>query len=138
MVWYKKIEPQYAFGYGLSYTAFNLSDIKINTSKFNVNDTITVSCNVTNSGNFEGSEVVQVYIGKNNSKVKRALKELKGFEKVNLKKGESHKVNIEIPVNSLAYYNEEKSNWDIEKGEYIIYVGNASNSITKTLVVNIK
>lgn len=134
----KKIEPRYAFGYGLSYTTFNLSDIKTNTTKFNTKDTIIISCNVTNSGGFDGSEVVQVYIGKEKSSVKRALKELKGFEKVHLKKGVSHNISIEIPVSSLAYYNEEKSNWDIEKGEYIIYVGNASNNITKTLVVKIK
>lgn len=134
----KKIEPQYAFGFGLSYTNFNLTDIKTNATKFNINDTITVSCNVTNSGDFDGSEVVQVYVGKKNSKVKRALKELKGFEKIHLKKGASHKVNIEIPISKLAYYNENKSSWDIEAGDYLIYVGNASNHITENILVKIK
>lgn len=134
----KKIEPQYAFGFGLSYTNFNLTDIKTNATKFNINDTITVSCNVTNSGDFDGSEVVQVYVGKKNSKVKRALKELKGFEKIHVKKGASHKVNIEIPISKLAYYNENKSSWDIEAGDYLIYVGNASNHITENILVKIK
>lgn len=134
----KKIEPQYAFGFGLSYTNFNLTDIKTNATKFNTNDTITVSCNVTNSGDFDGSEVVQVYVGKKNSKVKRALKELKGFEKIHVKKGASHKVNIEIPISKLAYYNENKSSWDIEAGDYLIYVGNASNHITENILVKIK
>lgn len=134
----KKIEPQYAFGFGLSYTNFNLTDIKTNATKFNTNDTITVSCNVTNRGDFDGSEVVQVYVGKKNSKVKRALKELKGFEKIHVKKGASHKVNIEIPISKLAYYNENKSSWDIEAGDYLIYVGNASNHITENILVKIK
>lgn len=134
----KKIEPRYAFGYGLSYTNFSLSDVKTNTNKFKENDTVTISCNVSNTGNFDGSEVVQVYVGKKNSKVKRALKELKGFEKVTLNKGESKRVSINIPVSSLAYYNESKSDWDIEKGDYTIYIGNASNNISKSINVKVK
>ncbi|WP_298554750.1 glycoside hydrolase family 3 C-terminal domain-containing protein [uncultured Algibacter sp.] len=134
----KKIEPQYAFGYGLSYSEFSISNIKTNTNKFNTNDTIKVSCTIKNNGNYDGAEVVQVYVGKKKSKVKRALKELKGFNKVSIQSGNTKTINIDIPVSTLAYYSEDKSDWDIEKGDYIIYVGNASNNITKTLPIIIK
>ncbi|SFD13084.1 beta-glucosidase family protein [Algibacter pectinivorans] len=134
----KKIEPQYAFGYGLSYTEFSISNIKTDNTKYSINDTITVTCNVTNIGKLEGAEVVQVYVGKPKSKVKRALKELKGFHKILLNSGSSKNVNINIPVSSLAYYDDSMANWNIEKGDYIVYVGNASNNITKQLKVSIK
>lgn len=134
----KKIEPEYAFGYGLSYTNFSLSNIKTNTTKYSKDDTINVSCKVTNTGNINGAEVVQVYVGKKKSKVKRALKELKGFEKLNLEAGKANTVSINIPVSTLAYYDESKSEWNIEKGDYIIYVGNASNNITKQIKVSVK
>ena len=84
-----------------------------------------------------GSEVVQVYIGKKNSKVKRALKELKGFKKISVLEGESKKIEIKIGVNKLAFYDEKTSNWSIEKGEYTVYVGNASDHIIKELKINI-
>ncbi|MFS4483910.1 beta-glucosidase [Hyunsoonleella sp. 2307UL5-6] len=134
----KKIEPEYAFGFGLSYTNFSLSNIKTNATKYGKDDTINVSCKVTNTGNISGAEVVQVYVGKKKSKVKRALKELKGFEKLNLEAGKSNTVSINIPVSALAYYDESKSEWNIEKGDYIIYVGNASNNIIKQIKVSVK
>ncbi|WP_396602263.1 beta-glucosidase [Algibacter sp. R77976] len=133
----KNIEPRYAFGYGLSYSSFSISNVETNKKKYNTEDVITVSCNVNNVGNESGAEVVQVYVGKKKSKVKRALKELKGFSKVNIQSGNTKTVSIDIPVSALAYYNEDKSDWDIEKGAYIIYVGNASNNITKTLPISI-
>ena len=90
-----------------------------------------------NTGKFEGKEVVQVYIGKVNSKVNRAKKELRGFKKVFVKVNKSEKTEIEIPVKNLAYYNEIDSNWEIEKGDYIIYVGNASNNILDKIIITI-
>ena len=134
----KKIEPQYAFGYGLSYTEFNISNIKTDNTKYNLKDTITISCEVKNTGEFEGAEVVQVYVGKPKSNIKRALKELKGFQKVNLKKGESKTIEISIDVKNLSFYDESISDWNFEKGKYIIHVGNASNNIIKTIPVSIK
>jgi beta-glucosidase len=134
----KKIEPEFAFGYGLSYTNFSISDISTDKKKYSLEDTIKVSCSVNNLGNTDGSEVAQVYIGKQKSKVKRALKELKGFKKVTLKKGDSKTININIPINTLAYYNESISDWEVEKGEYTLYIGNASNSITKKIKVRIQ
>ena len=134
----KKIKPLYAFGYGLSYTTFNISNLKTEKKVYTQKDTIAVSCTVNNTGNSDGSEVVQVYIGKPKSKVKRALKELKGFQKVNLKSGKESTVIIEIPVSSLAFYDESISDWNLEKGDYYVYVGNASDNISNRLTVTIK
>ena len=123
----KKIIPQFAFGHGLSYTSFKLSDVITDKKSYTSSDTIKVSCVVTNIGNVTGAEVVQVYLGKVNSKVKRAVKELKGFKKVD----------ISIEVNKLAFYDETISNWNIEKGDYIIYIGNASDNILKEIIITV-
>ena len=133
----KKITPNFAFGHGLSYTSFDLSKINSNKKSYSVKDTIKISCEVKNTGVVEGSEVVQVYIGKKNSKVKRALKELKGFKKISVTQGKSKKMEIKIDVNKLAFYDEKKSDWSIEKGEYTVYVGNASDNILKELKITI-
>ena len=133
----KKITPNFAFGHGLSYTSFDLSKINSNKKSYSVKDTIKISCEVKNTGVVEGSEVVQVYIGKKNSKVKRALKELKGFKKISVTQGKSKKIEIKIDVNKLAFYDEKKSDWSIEKGEYTVYVGNASDNILKELKITI-
>ncbi|WP_346860145.1 glycoside hydrolase family 3 C-terminal domain-containing protein [uncultured Draconibacterium sp.] len=133
----KNIEPQFAFGYGLSYTSFDLSDINTDKKSYETGDKIVLSCSVKNRGEKDGSEVVQVYVGKPGSKVERAVKELKGFTKVELKSGSSETVGIDIDVKNLAYYNTEKADWEVEKGEYILYVGNASNQISKKLKIRI-
>ncbi len=129
----KKIEPQFAFGYGLSYTNFELSDITIK----NNTDSFTVTCNVENKGDINGSEVVQIYIGKSGSKVERALKELKGFAKIKVNKGEKQSVSITVDKADLAFYDESISDWNLEKGDYDVYVGNASNHISKKLSINV-
>jgi len=134
----KKITPQYAFGYGLSYTNFKLSNIKTDKKEYSLTDKIKVECKVTNNGNRQGAEVIQVYVGKRNSSVKRALKELKGFKKIFLKSKEKETVKIEINISDLGYYNEKISDWTVEKGTYFIYVGNASNSISEKIKIAIK
>ena len=134
----KKIESLFSFGHGLSYTSFELSDIKTNKNEFSANEKIEVSGNIKNTGNDNGAEVVQIYIGKVNSKVKRALKELKGFEKIEVDKGETNQFKISIDIESLRFYNESDSQWELEKGDYLIYVGNASNNITKIIKVSVK
>ena len=133
----KKIKPNFAFGHGLSYTSFDLSKISSDKKSYSARDSIKISCVVKNTGDVNGSEVIQVYIGKKNSKVKRALKELKGFEKISVLQGESKKIEIKIGVSKLAFYDEKKSDWNIEKGEYIVYVGNASDNISKELKITI-
>ncbi|OBQ57446.1 glycosyl hydrolase family 3 [Tamlana sp. s12] len=134
----KNIEPLYAFGFGLSYTNFKLENISSDKENYTKNDHIKIKTEVSNTGNMAGAEVVQVYVGKKDSKVDRALKELKGFTKVSLDEGENKSVTIEIPVEKLAFYNEEQSDWEIETGDYQIYVGNASNHISETLKITVK
>jgi len=134
----KKIEPLFAFGEGLSYTTFELSALKTDKKNYTENETITVSGSITNTGNINGAEVVQVYIGKSKSKVERALKELKGFQKINLKKGTSEAVEISISCKDLAFYDERISDWNLEKGDYNIYIGNSSKNISKKIKISIK
>ncbi len=127
----KKIKPLYAFGHGLSYTNFKITNVKTDKQMYSPADTLAISCVVKNTGSRDGAEVVQVYIGKPDSKVKRALKELKGFEKVVVPKGTSKKISIDIPINTLAFYDESRSEWNLERGTYVLFVGNASDNISK-------
>ena len=127
----KKIKPLYAFGHGLSYTNFKITNVKTDKQMYSPTDTLAISCVVKNTGSRDGAEVVQVYIGKPDSKVKRALKELKGFEKVVVPKGTSKKISIDIPINTLAFYDESRSEWNLERGTYVLFVGSASDNISK-------
>jgi len=133
----KKIEPLFAFGYGLSYTSFKLSHIKTDKKSYTAGEQIKLSCRVSNSGKTAGSEVVQVYVGKPGSQVKRALKELKAFKKVPIDRGSTAQVELLIDVNDLVYYDENLSDWNLEKGDYLVYVGTASNNISKKLQISI-
>ena len=133
----KNIKPSYGFGHGLSYTTFELLNIQSDKKTYTLNDSIKVSCEVENTGGIDGKEVVQVYIGKKNSKVKRAKKELKGFKKVSVSNNQSIEVNININIKALAYYNEKSASWEIEKGNYIIYIGNGSRNISKEIEITI-
>ncbi len=134
----QKIKPLFAFGYGLSYTNFNIDNVSTDKKTYTSSDIIKVTCDVSNIGAITGSEVVQVYVGKSKSKVKRAAKELKGFEKIVVKNNSTETVEVSIAVEDLAYYNETISDWSLEKGTYEIYVGNASNNISKKLKISIK
>jgi beta-glucosidase len=134
----KKIKPLFAFGHGLSYTSFKLSDLKTDKKTYSSGEKIIVSCKVINTGDKSGAEVVQVYFGKLNSKVERAVKELKEFQKVYVKKGSIEMAELSINVDTLAFYDESISGWNLEKGDYIIYIGNAADNITQKLKITIK
>lgn len=129
----KNIKPLFAFGHGLSYTKFEAKDATIELK----GDKVQVKLGLTNTGGRDGAEVVQVYVGMNDSKVMRATKELKGFAKVDVTAGASKTVSIDIPVAKLAYYNEQKGDWEIEAGKYTFYVGTASDNIFATLDLEI-
>ena len=134
----KKIKPLFAFGEGMSYTTFELSKLDSDKKVYSKDEAITITGTVSNKGNLDGAEVVQAYIGKLNSKVSRAEKELKGFQKVEVKKGENGTFKISIDTNSLSFYDESISNWNLEKGDYMIYVGNSSTNISKKIKITIK
>lgn len=134
----RDIAPQFAFGYGLSYTDFSISDITTNGASFTEEDKLQVSFKVNNKGDTDGAEVVQLYIGKENSSVPRAQKELKGYQKVAVKAGKSTIGSIEINIKDLSYYDENIDNWNLEKGAYTLYIGNSSNNITFKKQFNVR
>lgn len=121
-------EPLYPFGFGLSYTTFEISDLQLNKLQFTTKDTITATVNVKNTGSKAGSEVIQLYVKDLLASVSRPIIELKGFQKVYLKPGESKQVTIEVPVKELQFL-DEKMNWIVEKGTYRIFVGNSSKNL---------
>jgi beta-glucosidase len=123
-------EPLFPFGFGLSYTTFNYSAIKITADTMSFDDKINVSVDVTNTGNYDGKEVVQLYIRDLVGSVTRPLKELKGFQKIGLKKGENKTVTFEISNEVLKFYN---SNLDYvaEPGQFEVFVGGNSDTVNK-------
>lgn len=133
----KGIKPLFPFGYGLSYTSFTISDAQLNSTSLPTDGTLTVTATVSNTGSRDGKEVVQAYVGKLNSRVERAPKELKGFSKVLVPEGAKQQVQISIPVSSLAFYNEDAHAWEVEKGDYKLFLGNASNNISSELSFSI-
>lgn len=134
----QKIRPLFAFGHGRSYTSFELSDIKTDKPSYSAGGQAIVSCQVANTGDADGAEVVQVYVGKPDSRVERAVKELKGFRKVHLTKGEKTRVEIPIEMDKLAFYDESISGWKLERGTYILFVGTASDNIVQELEITVK
>ncbi|MRX39435.1 glycosyl hydrolase [Flavobacterium sp. LC2016-23] len=134
----KNIAPLYPFGFGLSYTTFAFDNAKSDKSEYALNETITVSVEVKNTGKVDGKEVVQVYASKTDSKITRAAQELKGFQKTAVKAGSSNTVTIKVPVKELAYYDVTAKKWTVEPGKYILKVGNSSRDIKKEITVTIK
>ncbi len=120
--------PLYAFGYGLSYTKFNYSDIVVSNANPKGEQTIQASVTVTNNGNYDGAEVVQLYIRDMVGSITRPVKELKGFQKVMLKKGESKKVTFNISPEDLKFYNGDLK-YDWEAGEFDIMIGTNSQEV---------
>ena len=134
----KNIEPLYPFGYGLSYTNFEFSDLKADKEIYSENEIIEVTFNIKNTGDIDGKEVAQLYISDPESYVEKAAQELKGFKKVFVKSDASENVIIQVPVKELAYYNEVKKEWLVELGVYNIKIGNASRGIKKEIQITIE
>lgn len=118
------VEPRFPFGFGLSYTTFKIDNLQIK----NDSENIIVLCTVTNVGNRDGAEVIQMYIGFKNSEIDRPVKILRGFKRVDLAVGEKKIVEISCPISELSWYNEMKNQMEIEHMEYEIYVGKSSDN----------
>jgi len=125
----KKIRPLFAFGHGLGYTTFKLSDLRLSSSTLTAADSLTVTVNVRNTGRRAGAETVQLYIHDDKCSVDRPVKELKGFAKVALQPGESKDVKIVIGRDALSFYDEKQGAWTAEPGTFTALVGNASDNI---------
>ena len=116
------IEPLIPFGYGLSYTKFDVKDASFGVE----NDQVFSTCKVSNNGDRDGDEVVQLYIGFKNSQVDRPVKLLRGFKRVSLKAGESKDVKISCPIERLRWYNPAICDWELEAMDYEFYIGTSS------------
>lgn len=121
-------EPLYPFGYGLSYTTFEYSGLTLSSKSFNEADSLIVTVDIANTGKYDGEEVVQLYIHDRVGSVTRPVKELKGFEKIFIKKGESKKFRFTIRAEDLAFYN-DKMEYNWEPGEFDVYVGGDSRDV---------
>jgi beta-glucosidase len=129
--WYEKnnIEPLYPFGYGLSYTEFEYSDLRVSKDQFHEQDVILVSFTIKNIGKKKGSEIAQLYIQDPECTVPRPVKELKGFRKVDLIPGENTTVEMALQKQDFSFWNPKTKDWFIEKGRFNIFVGSSSKDI---------
>ena len=125
----QKTRPTFAFGHGLSYTTFKIANLRADRTQMTSDGQITFTVNVTNTGSCDGAEVVQLYVSDLKSSVDRPLKELKAFQKVHLRAGESKDVALTIDKRALSFWDETTSDWKAEPGQFQALVGNASDNL---------
>jgi beta-glucosidase len=125
-----KNTPLYPFGYGLSYTTFEYSDVTLSSDKMNSTGKIEATVAVTNKGAVDGEEVVQLYIRDIVGSVTRPVKELKDFQKVLIKAGESKKISFTLTTEDLSFYRADMS-WGAEPGQFDVYIGGSSEQVKK-------
>lgn len=130
------ITPLFPFGYGLSYTTFEYSNLRLDKETIGKTENATVSVDVTNSGNRDGQEIVEMYIRDDYSSVPRPVKELKGFKKIALKAGETKTVSFPITPEALAFYDADMK-WQVEPGSFTVMVGPSSDNV-KSLKLTIQ
>ena len=128
---------QWEFGYGLSYTTFEYLNMEVSQNEITDQDTLTVDVLVTNTGSRAGKTVVQLYVRDVQSTVIRPVRELKGFEKVELEPGEIKKVSFTLDKRSFAYWNEQISDWHVETGDFLIEIGQSSRDICLSETVKV-
>jgi len=122
-------KPLFAFGYGLSYTTFAYGKLSVTPQTGNLNEPVSVSFDVTNTGHREAAEVAELYVGDSHASVPRPVKELKAFTKVNLKPGETRRVTLTLNRRAFSFYDITKNDWNAEPGEFNILVGGSSDNI---------
>lgn len=134
----QNIKPLFAFGHGLSYTDFTYGEAKCSKPSVKAGSNVKVSIDVTNSGKVAGKEVVQLYIGDEESSLERPVKELKGFRKISLEPGETKTVTFEIEPDMLKFFDDAKHEWVLEPGRFTAYVGSASDDIRSEISFDVK
>jgi beta-glucosidase len=125
----KKVAPLFPFGFGLSYTTFSYSPLRLSAQQISPGDTLQVSVDVTNTGQRAGKEIVQCYVHDEQVSLQRPEKELKGFAKVQLEPGERKTVTLPLARDALAYYDDLTHEWVAEAGEFEVLVGASSQDI---------
>jgi len=123
---YDKNPPLFPFGYGLTYTTFRYSGLKISKKNLSKGETVNISFTLTNTGNFDSDEVAQLYVSYPGSMVERPMKELKGFKRVHVRKGESVVVTIPLKSDDLQYWDTNKNAWALESGKISFFIGPSS------------
>jgi beta-glucosidase len=126
---YAKQKPLYAFGFGLSYTTFEYSNMRLGATQIQPRETVNVSVDVKNTGTREGDEVVQMYVAHQGSAVARAKMELRGFRRVHLKVGETATVTMPLPARALTYWDEKTSTFVLEADKVRVMVGGSSDKL---------
>ncbi len=134
----KNMEVLFPFGHGLSYTTFKYSNLKVSKRKIKDSDTLTVSVDVTNIGRMAGKEVVQIYVAPPQDGIPRPVHELKAFEKVSLRAGETKTVSFDLNSRAFAYWDKEIHDWYVAAGDYMIEAGSSSRDIKYTKKINIE
>ncbi len=132
------LDPELEFGFGLSYTTFSVDNLRADKSSAVADDVVRFSVDVSNTGGVAGAEVVQLYVTYPGSAVERANLELKGFKKVMLEPGETQTVEIDVPVNSLAYYDVSESAWALEGLEHEVHVGTSSRDLPLSVTLTVE
>jgi beta-glucosidase len=130
-------EPLFPFGFGLTYTNFAFSDLKISPESASADGPITVTFDVTNTGKRAGADVAQVYVGDPSAKIKRPVKELKGYAKVLLEPGQKENVSVKLDRRALAYWDVDSKGWKVDPGQFTVFVGDSSANtpLTKDFTV---
>lgn len=134
----KNIAPLFPFGYGLSYTSFELSKPQTDKKSYAKNETVMLSFTVRNSGKTDGAEVAQVYVTQKKAPVMRPAKELKGFKKVFLKADEQQTVTIPVKVEDMAYWDDKTNDWKVDAGEFTLNLATSSGDVKFSLPVQVK
>jgi beta-glucosidase len=129
--WYesKEIEPLYAFGFGLSYTSYEYSNLLLEKNSIGAGENLNLKIDIENIGSVNGKEVVQVYVRDVESSVERPLKELKDFKKVVIAAGDKQTVYFTLTSRDFAFWDADTEDWKVEPGQFEILVGAASNNI---------
>jgi beta-glucosidase len=134
----RKIEPLFPFGYGLSYTNFEYSNLKVSSKNTTDKEGLTVSLTVKNIGKVKGKEVVQLYVSDQESTLQRPEKELKKFVKIELNPGEEKTVSFKLESNDFSYFDSKRNRWIAESGDYVISVGASSRDIRVSEKINLQ
>jgi beta-glucosidase len=136
--WYdtKKITPLFAFGYGMSYTTFEYGKITTDKKSYTPDEVIKLSFTLNNTGNIDGAEVTQIYVSHPKSAILRPVKELKAFQKVFLRAGETKTIEMQIKARDMCYFDEISHDWKLETGDYILSNAAASNDVKSSIMIN--
>jgi beta-glucosidase len=132
------LEVVFPFGFGLSYTSFEYSDLKLSAKSIKDTDTLTVSFKIKNTGDVDGAEIAQLYVADKESTIFRPVKELRAFKKVFIKAGEEAEVSLELDKRAFAFYNVNINDWCVETGDFDILVGASSRDIKLEATVNVE